>query len=79
MKVDHESKPLWVVARLSRDVVHKAILNKGVIAPTQIHPHAMSQISINFFSNLAKFWDKGAIGLANVILVALYWVFHLNK
>merc|ERR1719234_1722067 len=42
--------PLWVVARLSRDVIHKAIL--------------------------AKFWHKGAIGLANVILVALHWVFH---
>ena len=35
MKV-HESKPLWVVARLSRDVVHKAVLNKGAMAPTQI-------------------------------------------
>ena len=78
MKVDYESKPLWVVARLSRDVVHKAILNKGVIALTQINS-APALIPNRFVSNLAKFWDQCSIGLAHVILVALHRVFHLTK
>ena len=78
MKVDHESKPLWVVARLSRDVVHKAILNKGVIVLTQINS-APALNPNRFVSNLAKFWDQCTIGLTHVILVALHRVFHLTK
>ena len=86
MKVDNDSKPLRVVTRLSRDVVHQAILDKGVIYTDtnstwlqhQIIYMQFSKSQIIFLSNLAKFWHQFAVGLADVILVALHRVFHLT-
>ena len=75
MIVEHETKPLWVVARLSRDVVHKSILDRGFLRPTQIPNYDMQ----NMFFNLTKFWNKSSISFANVKLVTLHRVLHLNQ